>query len=105
VGDGTGGFERLSAIVRGLVADPAGRERLGAFGRELAVDRFSLQHAATVQEAIYREARELRVSATDGVRTALGLGAYKVRRKYERIRGTRATDDFNAVTLAQPPRT
>ena len=35
----------------------------------------------------------------------LGLGAYKVRRKYERIRGTRATDDFNAVTLAQPPRT
>jgi hypothetical protein len=44
------------------------------------------------------------MSAGDGVRTALGLGAYKVRRRLQRIRGTRATDDFNAVTLAQPPR-
>jgi glycosyltransferase involved in cell wall biosynthesis len=108
VGDGRGGFERLSAILRGLVADPAHRERLGAFGRELAVERFSLQHAATVQEAIYREALDQRVSGVratvDGARSALGLGAYKVRRRYQQVRGTRATDDFNAVRLAQPPR-
>jgi hypothetical protein len=88
------------------VADPAHRERLGAFGRDLAEDRFSLRHAATVQEAIYREALEQRASTAralaDGVRSAVGLGAYKVRRRYQRIRGTRATDDFNAVTLARP---
>lgn len=108
VGDGTGGFERLSGILRGLVPDPARRGSLGAYGRDLAVERFSLQRAATVQEAIYREARERRAStaraAADGLRSALGLGAYKVRRRLQRIRGTRATDDFNAVTLARPPR-
>jgi hypothetical protein len=108
VGDGTGGFERLTAILRGLVADPAKRDSLGAYGRALAVERFSLQRAATVQESIYRAAREQRPStaraAADGLRSALGLGAYKVRRKWQRIRGTRATDDFNAVTLARPPR-
>ncbi len=104
VGDGTGGFERLSAILRGLVSDPARRNSLGEYGRGLAVERFSLQRAAVVQEAIYREARDHRMSAGDGVRTALGLGAYKVRRRLQRIRGTRATDDFNAVKLAQPPR-
>ena len=108
VGDGTGGFERLSAILRGLVADPAKRDSLGAYGRDLAVGRFSLQRAATVQESIYRAAHEQRAStaraAADGLRSALGLGVYKVRRKLQRIRGTRATDDFNAVTLARPPR-
>jgi hypothetical protein len=108
VGDGTGGFERLSAILRGLVADPAKRDSLGAYGRELAVERFSLQRAATVQEAIYRAAREQRASTArataDGLRSALGLGAYKVRRRLQRIRGTRATDDFNAVTPVRPPR-
>jgi hypothetical protein len=41
--------------------------------------------------------------AADGLRSAAGLAAYKVRRKVQRFRGTRATDDFNAVTLAQPP--
>jgi glycosyltransferase involved in cell wall biosynthesis len=107
VGAGTGGFERLSGILRDLVPDPARRDRLGAYGRDLAVERFSLQRAATVQEAIYREAVEQRVSAArraaDGLRSAAGLAAYKVRRKVQRFRGTRATDDFNAVTLAQPP--
>jgi glycosyltransferase involved in cell wall biosynthesis len=108
VGAGIGGFERLSAILRGLLADPGMREHLGAYGRELAVERFSLQRAATVQEAIYREALERRPStaraAADGLRSALGLGAYKVRRKVQQFRGTRATDDFNAVRLARPPR-
>jgi hypothetical protein len=107
VGEGTGGFERLSAILRALVADPARRAELGAYGRELAVERFSLQRAATVQESVYRTAHEQRAStartAADGLRSALGLGAYKVRRKLQRFRGTRATDDFNAVTLARPP--
>jgi glycosyltransferase involved in cell wall biosynthesis len=108
VDEGTGGFERLSAILRALVADPAKRAELGAYGRGLAVERFSLQRAATVQESIYRAAREQRASTAragaDGLRSALGLGAYKVRRKWQRVRGTRATDDFNAVTLARPPR-
>jgi glycosyltransferase involved in cell wall biosynthesis len=108
VGDGTGGFERLTAILRGLAADASERDRLGAYGRQLAVERFSLRRAATVQEAIYREALDRRASSTraavDGLRSAAGLGAYKVRRKLQQFRGTRARDDFNAVRLAQPRR-
>ncbi|MCY1138183.1 glycosyltransferase family 4 protein [Actinoplanes sp. Pm04-4] len=103
IGDGTGGPDRLAAILRQVIGDAALRERLGRYGRELAVERFSLQRAARVQEDIYRTAV---VSAADGgqtragLRSAAGLISYKVRRRYEGMRGTAARDDFNAATLA-----
>jgi glycosyltransferase involved in cell wall biosynthesis len=108
VGDGTGGAERLAAILRPLIQDPQRRATLGAYGRRLAVERFSLTRAATVQEGIYREALELARSgrhtigeATEGMRSAVGVTAHKVRQRYRAVRGTRTAEDFNAVTLAQ----
>jgi glycosyltransferase involved in cell wall biosynthesis len=107
VGDGTGGAERLAAVLRQLVHDPARRASLGAYGRHLAVERFSLARAATVQLEIYcdaldraRSARRLVAEAAEGVRSAAGVIIHKGRQRYRTMRGTRATEDFNAVTLA-----
>ena len=107
VGSGPGGAERLAAILRELVRDPQRRAALGAYGRRLAVERFSLQRAAAMQEEIYREALDAGGSAwwvarqvADGARSAAGVAVHKVRQRYRQVRGTRATDDFNQVTLA-----
>ena len=108
VGDGTGGAERLAAILRPLVKDPLRRAALGGYGRQLAVERFSLTRAAIVQEGIYQQALELARSGhrtigetTEGVRSAVGVVAHKVRQRYRAMRGTRTAEDFNAVTLAR----
>jgi glycosyltransferase involved in cell wall biosynthesis len=106
IGEGTGGGQRLAPILRELVTNPQRRASLGAYGRRLAVERFSLQRAAVVQEEIYREALNLARSrfrvarqVADGTRSAAGVTAHKVRQRYRKLRGTRATDDFNQVTL------
>jgi hypothetical protein len=103
-GDGTGAVERLTHILCTLVDDPALRRSLGAFGRQLAVDRFSLQAAAVVQEEVYRQA--LVEPQADGpgrfpelASSATGLIVHKARRRYGRWRGTTARDDFNAPAL------
>jgi glycosyltransferase involved in cell wall biosynthesis len=108
VADGRGGADRLAAILRALVADPARRAELGAYGRRLAEERFSLSRAARVQEDIYAEAlaavrggRHLVAHGGDGIRSLSGVVAHKVRRRFQSLRGTRATDDFNQVTLAR----
>ena len=106
IGDGEGGAERLTAILRRLLDDAGLRETLGAYGRTLAVERFSLQRAATVLEGIYAGAVAARAagpSAVDGVRSAAGLVSYKVGRRLQRLRGTEARDDFNATALAKAP--
>ncbi|MEV4342924.1 glycosyltransferase family 4 protein [Actinoplanes sp. NPDC049596] len=107
VADGTGGAERLAAILRSLVADPARRSELGAYGRRLAEERFSLSRAARVQEDIYREAlaaarsgRGVLGQGAELTRSFSGVAAHKVRRRYRAARGTRASEDFNQVTLA-----
>ena len=80
------------------------RANLGAYGRNLAVERFSLQRAAQTQVEIYREAlaggRSSLGQTVDGARSAAGVFTHKVRQKYHGLRGTRAADDFNTVTLA-----
>ncbi len=104
IGDGTGGARRLTTILRQLLDDAALRDRLGGYGRELAVERFSLERAARVQEVIYRSALAGAGSArqtVDGLRSAAGLVRYKVRRRYEGLRGTVVRDDFNAAVLAE----
>ena len=104
IGDGAGGAERLTAILRQLLADEALRDRLGGYGRELAVERFSLQRAAVVQEEIYTAAVSdagAPGQTRDGLRAAAGLVRYKARRRYEGLRGTVARDDFNAAVLAE----
>jgi glycosyltransferase involved in cell wall biosynthesis len=105
VGDGTGGRERVTAILRGLLADPVRRAELGTYGRDLVSTRFSLRTAAGTLLDIYREAlagkHSVLVEAADGTRSAGQVFAYKVRQKYRGLRGTRATDDFGTAALAR----
>ena len=108
LGDGTGGAERLTAHLLRLLDDPGLRAKLGAYGRDLAVERFSLERAARTQVEIYERAlADRRAGAgllprtVEGARSVSGLLAYKVNRRVEAVRGTQRRDDFNAATLAQ----
>ncbi|SNS67535.1 Glycosyltransferase involved in cell wall bisynthesis [Geodermatophilus saharensis] len=104
IGDGEGAVERLTSILLPLVADPSLRASLGRFGRELAVERFSLQAAARTQEGIYRRAVAARPDvlrrAADLGRSLGGLFGHKVRERSRRLRGDVARDDFNATEHA-----
>jgi glycosyltransferase involved in cell wall biosynthesis len=97
-GVGGQGAEQLTEILRRLIADDDLRAELGAYGRQLVVERFSLEHAAEIQEQIYYEALTGRGTTLDAVRTAGLVTSYKLQRRYQRLRGTAAADDFNAVT-------
>lgn len=101
VGDGErAGAGRLRGILDRLLGDDGLRRSLGGYGRQLAVERFSLQRAAAVQEDIYRRAlaqpEPVVARAAEGARAAIGLAGYKVHRRYQRLRGSAARDDFNA---------
>ncbi|GII89078.1 hypothetical protein Ssi03_70680 [Sphaerisporangium siamense] len=91
------GAPKLESMLRGLYAGPGLRRELGEYGRRLVVERFSLERAARVQLSIYEQAVSERLATLDAVGTAAGVLRYKLRRKYERWRGTHAQDDFNAV--------
>lgn len=107
IGPGAGGTERLAEILRPLLLDADLRAQLGAFGRDLVVSRFSLQAAARAQADIYRQALAwtarpgaLRAATLDGFRSSAGLFRYKIKARYQRIRGTVPRDDFNTVEKA-----
>jgi phosphatidyl-myo-inositol alpha-mannosyltransferase len=97
------GATGIRLAIAKLLANPALRTTVGAYGRDLVLTRFSLRAAAETQEEEYRQA------ITDGVgrrhlagpatRSAAGLLNYKVRRKIDRWRGTAAVDDANAQPL------
>ena len=61
---------------------------------------------ASVQEEIYRQALASRkdpgtsAQALAVLRSAAGVFAHVARRRFQRLRGTRARDDFNAVAVA-----
>jgi glycosyltransferase involved in cell wall biosynthesis len=108
VGDGErAGADRLSGILDRLLGSERLCRSLGVYGRQLAVSRFSLQRAATVQEDIYRQAlaqpASVVASAAEGARAAISLAGYKVHRRYQRLRGSVARDDFNARAKAEAP--
>ena len=86
-----------------LIDDPARRAELGGFARELVVSRFSLRHAAQVLEQEYERAVAQPVRlGVDAARSAAGLLAYKIERRYQRIRGRASTDDANATPVLTP---
>lgn len=101
--------ERLAGILSGLVHDPARRGRLGDYGRRLVVERFSLDRAAELQETVYAAAvaeplgRVAPAVVLDALRSGSGVLRHKVRRRWQRLRGTVATDDFNAAALLHRP--
>jgi glycosyltransferase involved in cell wall biosynthesis len=100
LGDGATGMRRS---LRTVLDDPALRARLGAYGRDLVLTRFSLRTAAETQEEEYRQAVADLVArrglAGDATRSAAGILRYKVRRKISRWRGTVAVDDANAQAV------
>lgn len=99
-GEGTTGMRRAMASV---LSDPLLAVELGGYGRDLALNRFSLLSAAETQEEEYRQAI---ADATPrgqlfGVarESAAGILRYKVHRKISRWRGTVAVDDANAKAV------
>ncbi|QHF22998.1 glycosyltransferase [Rathayibacter sp. VKM Ac-2804] len=91
LGDGVDGPGRLAGILAPLAEDAELRDRLGALGREVVVERFSLAAAARTQAAIYAEAvaarstlpRRLRALAHPAVRYA----AYRLHPVKRRVLG------------------
>jgi glycosyltransferase involved in cell wall biosynthesis len=104
----TEGAARLAGILRGLLDSPGLRARLGTYGRELIVQRFSLDRAAAAQEVVYAAAAEAsgRLSGmaltADAIRSGIGIIRHKTGRRWQRWRrGTVAADDFNAISRMQ----
>ncbi len=101
------GAAQMAGIFRALLDDPATRARLGEYGRRLVVERFSLEHAAAVQEDVYLSMTDAanRPSAAhvalSAAQTANGAFWHKARRRWHRWRGTVAIEDFNAIPLAR----
>ncbi len=94
--------EKLSRLITELVDNRAHAEELGALGRSLVLDRFSLERAAESLVAVYEkalidtprfpQAREVFES------TAL-LSMHQARTKWQAVRGDRHRDDFNSRPL------
>ncbi|GAA5081949.1 glycosyltransferase involved in cell wall biosynthesis [Thermocatellispora tengchongensis] len=91
------GGARFEAALRRLHEDPGLRVKLGEHGRALVVRRFSLERAAHTQVEIYERAVAERPVPGDRLGVAAGVLAYKLRRRYQRLRGTDRREDFNAV--------
>jgi phosphatidyl-myo-inositol alpha-mannosyltransferase len=109
-GDGrAAGTARLAGILRSLLDAPESWARLGGYGRDLVVERFSMERAAATQEEVYLAAQASAPAsapslAADIARTGIGLSRHKMARKWQRWRGTGTVDDFNVVAAAEPGR-
>jgi glycosyltransferase involved in cell wall biosynthesis len=55
IATGSAGVALLAEQMEGLLSDPARREALGQFGRQVVTERFSLTRAVGVQLDIYRQ--------------------------------------------------
>jgi glycosyltransferase involved in cell wall biosynthesis len=97
------GAARLAGILRTLLADPGIWTKLGQYGRRLVVERFSLDHAAAVQEEVYVSTTDAANRpgaarlAADAAWTGQGALRHKARRRVQRWRGTVAIEDFNVT--------
>jgi glycosyltransferase involved in cell wall biosynthesis len=106
-GLGTGslgtGVPALRLALERLVSSPELRRELGLFGRRLAEERFSLDHAAEILENIYLSAVQNPVSferlLADFVHVSAGVIGNKLQRKYRRWLGAAPTEDSNARNL------
>jgi glycosyltransferase involved in cell wall biosynthesis len=94
------GVPALRMALERLCASLELRHDLGAFARQLVMDRFSLRHAAQRQEEEYARAEQDHIAAApmllDLSRSAAGVLGSKLRTKYQRWRGTAPADDSNA---------
>ena len=96
------GAATLEKILRDLLADPTTWVGLEDFGRQVVVERFSLDHAAAMQEEVYLNAisasqPSVMHLAADTIRSGLGVTFHQLRRKWQRRRGTIVIDDMNTT--------
>ncbi len=98
------GSAAFTHIVRRLVSSPDLCRTVGALGRKLVTDRFSLTAAARRQVEFYERAGRDRpgtVRLVAGATRALPAYArYKGARKLRRVLGRGAADDFNTKPVA-----
>ena len=105
LGDSEDGGPRLRSQLVPLLRDEERRRALGEFSRKLVLERFSLEHAARTQLAIYERALEHppSVSPREVAGTLGGLARYKLERRWQRVFGRSATDDFNVIPRGRAP--
>ncbi|WP_099513371.1 glycosyltransferase family 4 protein [Microvirga ossetica] len=86
--DGAAGATRLAEQLESLLANPDRREELGRFGREVVVQRFSLDRAVQVQLGIYTEilAHPNRYKVIDSVRSAYRALELEVQNHMPRVK-------------------
>lgn len=98
------GTAALRLALERLIDSPDLRRKLGNFGRQLAVERFSLSRAAQLLEQEYLAAVREPISTApmmaDLVRSATGVLASKVRRTYLRWHGDLSLDSPNMQSAA-----
>lgn len=95
---GTGG-DALRSALEATLASASFRSELGAFGRRLVEQRFSLAHAAKTLEQTYLHALRDRISTkgrfVDAGQCIVNLLGYKLQRKYQRWTGSASAEDHN----------
>lgn len=105
-GPGTGGEGQtaLLAILRALMEDEQLRRELGAFGRQVVEERYSLDAAARRQVRLYQDfsaARHGLASTMASEVAAMGrYCGYVGKRRAQRVLRRLPTDDFNARPVA-----
>ncbi|MBT2587290.1 glycosyltransferase family 4 protein [Arthrobacter sp. ISL-95] len=105
-GPGTTGAGRagLVSILHALLEDRSLRNALGPFGRTVVEGRFSLDAAAQRQTELYQRFISVRPGlpfALWAEATALSrYSSHVVRRRYQRLQGRQAAEDFNARPVA-----
>lgn len=97
--------QRLEELLMRLLNDPVLRYGLGRFGRQLVVDRFSLERAAVQQVKFYRSLQDKPRLGTERPFRAAGMAAwrfalYKRQQLVAKLSGRHRLDDFNATAVA-----
>lgn len=94
------GVDALCRELRPLLDYGTLRDELGRFGRQLVEARFSLDVAADRQVRVYRATLALEPAPADvlldGARSGVGFVRYTGARKYAKLKGRVAVDDFNS---------
>jgi hypothetical protein len=98
------GSRALAAVLARLFDDAGLRRALGELGRKLVEDRFSLTGAAERQVKLYEQFTSSRPSAAEAVcAEAVAFArycSYVAGRRWQRLTGRAAMDDFNARPVA-----
>ncbi len=88
---------RLRLELQPLLDNVDARRTLGAFGRKLVLERFSLHKAAETQELVYRQtlAQKPGFHGLETTQSAAGVILHRLRRKMQALLGNSRADDFN----------